>query len=1047
MSFFSRQAAGIRLTSIVVLCIWGLAGAANAAFALREPIGRHWRHESVRFPLTAGQLRDAQAGRALIGPDGQSVAYQVVPAKAADPAAIEFLVDLPPYATQSYAFGDKQAATATDLDVSETREVIRLVNGLTGIEIRKSLKDGQGPIARIRLQSGKWMGESLLTTELKIKDYNASVIARGPIFAEAVCRAVFDDESSWEMRIRINAGEPVLLIDEKSAVHNSGTVFRMDLRRDFAPTHSFHRHTWQDGFNSFLSPLTTGTVYLLEPWQEWHDGHNQGACVSLCRITDVDGKETPEPDLLSIAAREASVWVDPDQDPQIRQAPQALLTRDGQGGLHLEFALKHGRRKWMISALKADESLRKEEGGRYPRASLPYQYLIKHGHFPLDRIKEQVAFWNSAAVEYPHLLMTRAEVEKFRKGLDATAQADYQQRIKQVLDRPIDRYFLDEPIKVWCATGDENAGRRIVEASAQFMQKAINCFLEQPIPYGCAPHMTPEVGMAMTLADAAIGTGLLSVQERERLLARAAFVAYAISRPDYWSEARGYVGSSSMTPTVYGYLNSAACLVPTHPEAKRWSELALEVLIKERLDRAGDDNGGWFEAPHYAMVTYDAVLGALIMAYHAGFSDALYTDPVVKRMANWFSKISTPPDARIDGIRHLPHLGHTYLFEPTGAFGTLAYHFRDKDPAFAAQMQWMWLQQGSPGMPGIGGEYPVMAGYRSAMIDMSVPAKPPAWKSELFPKTGVILRNGFPDQRETQLYMIAGDFRHHYDDDSGSITIWGKGRIVADKFGYCGIRTAVDHSMIDSPARGRPVSQSDAHDPFGVPMQVSDFVAADDFDYVSGVAGGWRRQVAFLKDPDLLGPNYFVVCDSFEQPQPATWRLWLTAADVKLAKPASAAVSGKDDVDTDIFFSLPGDLVLRTEAKTLTSGAGLQPGRRSTGPTSTTQIGLIAELAKAQAITLAVYPRLKTQPAPVFTAVAGGRGLKVQHAAGVDYVFVSPEPLTFRDGEVVFEGTVGAAMLRKGRTVLSLGAAGTLSGCGHELVSEKAASQAWNTKQ
>ena len=36
------------------------------------------------------------------------------------------------------------------------------------------------------------------------------------------------------------------------------------------------------------------------------------------------------------------------------------------------------------------------------------------------------------------------------------------------------------------------------------------------------------------------------------------------------------------------------------------------------------------------------------------------------------------------------------------------------------------------------------------------------------------------------LHMIVGSHYQHYDFDSGSIIVWGKGRIVADDFGYYG---------------------------------------------------------------------------------------------------------------------------------------------------------------------------------------------------------------------------------------------------------------------
>src|SRR5206468_23071 len=121
-----------------------------------------------------------------------------------------------------------------------------------------------------------------------------------------------------------------------------------------------------------------------------------------------------------------------------------------------------------------------------------------------------------------------------------------------------------------------------------------------------------------------------------------------------------------------------------------------------------------------------------------------------------------------------------------GQFGTIAYLWRERDPAFAAEMQWMYRQQGAPPEPVVGGFVPSLAGFRSLLLDRTLPEKAPGYRSEWFPRTGVILRSHFPSARETQLHLVAGPNHAHYDRDSGSFTLWGKGRVVANDFGYYG---------------------------------------------------------------------------------------------------------------------------------------------------------------------------------------------------------------------------------------------------------------------
>ena len=169
----------------------------------------------------------------------------------------------------------------------------------------------------------------------------------------------------------------------------------------------------------------------------------------------------------------------------------------------------------------------------------------------------------------------------------------------------------------------------------------------------------------------------------------------------------------------------------------------------------------------------------------------------------WFAKITTPPDDRIAGVRHLPPIGNTFLLEPTGEFGLAAHLWRTTDPALSARLQWMHEASGSPAKPYIGGTYPAFAPYRDAFTGASLPASAPQYGSELFRKTGAILRAHFGTDRETQLLMIAGENHQHYDHYFGSITLWGKGRRIADDFGYTGRAPMSDHSMVDSPGEAK----------------------------------------------------------------------------------------------------------------------------------------------------------------------------------------------------------------------------------------------------
>lgn len=442
--------------------------------------------------------------------------------------------------------------------------------------------------------------------------------------------------------------------------------------------------------------------------------------------------------------------------------------------------------------------------------------------------------------------------------------------------------------------------------------------------------------------------------------------------------------------------------------------------LKDQLDHWSDANGGWLEAPHYAMVSYDYLLGIFLMAHNAGLNENLY-DPKIKDVIHWFAKIATPPDSRLLNRRHHPCIGNTYWGEGCGEFGLVASLWKDKDPAFAAEMQWMQQQQGSLHEPGTGGFFPTLAGYRGILMDPAIAPQVPHYGSELFPKTGAVLRNHAATDRETQLLLIAGHNHQHYDLDSGSVTLWGKGRIVADDFGYGGQTPGEDHNMVVASAA-----------PDGAIFHVSQFVAGPQLDYLAGSKQNWSRQIVLVKDAEIdpLAPNYFVLRDSFAEPDTATWRLWLTAVEVR-QQPHGALAIGAEDIDTDLFFVRPDVVRSTTESKTRESPGISAEGNYS--KISRTQLGLIVPLEGDAGLTTVVFPRLKAQKPPRFSTIADGNGVIIESDAGTDYVFLAAKPCSFQDNLVNFQGTVGAVQVRGAKTYVSLGAPGKVIAKGHTL--------------
>jgi len=983
---------------------------AETVLELKEYLGRDWSNEFVEVSVSEGQWKLADEGRALVNAAGETVLWQITGDD--KERKIAFRVDLPAFGAASYRFADSPANVDTGLVISENDpQIIRIANACTGVAIRKQLTGNQGPIAGIKLASGNWIGESRWTLSAENVAYTAKVTAQGPVFAEISC--VFANNETglnWRLRFRVFANEPVVLVEEWFDAGSANGSMHLALSPGLEPDNLFYRlGRPADGVSAGglkTRPLAglENPVFHLEPWFHWWQSERRYTWVSLFR--------DQKPDLLMLGLLNPGRWVDPERRRNKTQPPTDVIVTKEQGELVAMFPLVNaGERSWMLAALDKDTCLaplRKETPDLY-KSCVPHRYLVKHGDFPLDMVKDYVLRWESAKKTYPRLFLSPEDLTSFRERYEPNPED-----LAYCLKNKINRNNMDRAIQYYLATRNEELGQKIADLAVTWTQDAADLYIKQDslLTLGYAPHHQTQVLTSATLADVALSTGLLSPEMVERLKAQFAFIGYTVSRTDYWSPERGYSANPNMTTTVAAYKCAIGCLLPEHPLAAAWVADAMTELKDVELDTWSDDNGGWLEAPHYAMASYDYMAGCFLMTHNAGFNEYLF-DPKMKKVIEWFAKISTPPDSRINGMRHHPPIGNTYLFEPTSDYGLMAYLWREHDPEFSAHMQWMHRQSGSYPEPGIGGFHPTLAGYREILSDPNLPERAPSWKSEIFPETGVILRHGFPGPAETQLHLITGRNHAHYDYDSGAVTIWGKGRIIADDFGYYGRAPAEDHNLVDAPIAGNGE------------MNIDTFTPSERFDYVSGRKQGWTRQIAFVKDRDPLGPNYFVINDGFLAPTSGHWRLWLTA-DKVTPQGNAVHVSGGEDVDTDIFFARPASPALSTSNKTRRSASGLKPDMKW-GPLESTQTGLIATLKNNRAVTTVIFPRKEDEPVPECTALAGGKVIRIESSRGTDYVFLDTEPFTFEKDNIRFEGTVGCVQFRDDKPVLSLGSAGRIA--------------------
>jgi hypothetical protein len=963
---------------------------------LREQLGYTWSNECVTFPLNETQFRVAKQGAALLGGDRRAIAYQI--AESGTTARISFQVDLAPYQTLSYGFSGTAGKPSTDMEVVESAETIRIVNRRIGIELRRKLQPGQGPIARLRLGSGLWTGDSTLDGGGAVTDYRADVTAKGPIYAEAVCLVTFVDGGSWSLRFRVERAEPVVLVEEQFDAPTGG-MFRVVLGdKTFQPTHLLHRNADVTSSAVMSDPIAG---YFLEPWLHWNNPRH-GNMIALYTPTpvslDTDGDATslsrsaipgrpgqagmpdlpgstsakpqdPRPDMLVVGLLKPSLWVDPKWKGRAEQVGPNVQAAVRDGLMTLDMPVRGGCRVWLLGALDKEESAEILMQKNRRVAPPPGKLIIKHGDFPLNKVKDYVLDWEGDQDNHPVLFVRKADLPALRSRLVSDPKELERWRSRQ----PVDKYLLDGPIKEFLATGDAQLGKRMAEKAEEYLQTCVDWYLKQDErqTVGAAPHMQSLIVTVLNLVDPVLSTEAFTPEARKRVLAKLAFLGYVVNSQDYWSPERGYSGFANMTSVVALYRTGIACMLPSHPKAKAWAEQGLGQLAWQ-LTAWSDEDGGWVEAPHYAMVSFDHMLAGFTMAANAGLGDYFY-HPRMRKVVEWFAGISTPRDSRSGGFRHQPPIGNTYHGEPNGVYGLIAAMWNQRDPAFAAQMQWMFEQSGSIPALGNGWNFPAMLGYRFQMSQSGVTAQPANFGSTLYRNTGAVLRNTMQTDRETYLHIIGGPNNSHYDYDSGSIILYGKGRVLCDDWGYLGKHGGQFHSLLGGG---------------GCIMNLESFGASAAFDQVSGTCGSWTRQIGLVKDPDPLGPTFFLLRD-LNGGGSDNWRLWLTGAEVRIGD-QGATLIGSEDVDMDIIVREAAALKFATDKVTQHSNNGFRNGREV--PVDITQIRLQGTLPGGTALSAVLYPRLKTEPVPQVTWHADGRIAQVVSKAGTDYIFLASKP-------------------------------------------------------
>jgi hypothetical protein len=1062
----------IGLAAFAGLVSTGCARAATKTIVLKEQLNQKWTNELLSYPFEAANGQATADSVAVSGPKGavpaqlENIEYWPNTRFVKTARLLFVEPDLEPLTSETYTVSDGTAAAtqpASDLKVTSGDGFAELSTSRFAAQLRLGEKsyatpaapqDVPGPLLAWRAGNGAWEGGSTLAGEGGVKSWSAKLVESGPVRARVVCRYVLADDASVTFTASAVAGDDKVLweIDSSQDHPQLGVDFQLGkipgLKQASVPK------TWGQWGKPHTIALTPAAqpFAFLSPNTSVANGFPDGP--SSIEFGSADGPD------LRIVARDPGAWADPAKpftyggyekwnldmiplswDRWKRKRLPLTYAADGAIGLRTDFAA--GRRLWSVGSGEPVVGER------------------------LNEVKEMVLDWPSAAgAEHPSLFMSKAEVEAAWKKNTPDAA-----RVKSYA--------------AYKATGSQAKAYLASNGDAEIARAdAVPALLQQLGLLGDYDVMRGGIAAA-GLYDALIDSSFVTPQQRTLLRAQMAYLGYVMADPMMWSIERGYhSGNPNMSISYTLTLGIVACAIPDHPMAKTWSDYATRWMDKWLTDEVGA-NGEWLpEGGHYGQVSWAPLVAYAIAAKRAGFHD-FTNDPRLKKLSLYFAKMWTPPDPQRKNARVSPPIGRGTAGDTNGIFGVLARMTAESDPAFSRAMQWMWKQNNEA--DDIGDWR--LGGYESTYLDRDLPAEKPAWRSELFPSYGAVLRDAFGHAAEDYVNVIATtDSLKNLDiwtPEIGNIAAWyAFGQPISKQFsfavGYNERHELLHGGVTLSHNWGAP---GDSKTPFGYYTSVApqgfaalpraDYVAAtyhftkpDDRDWfpdkmpafprvkpATAPVLDWTRQTLFVKDDSAAGPHYIVVRDTTSGGQPTTWQFWTlsekigTPAEMQDAaflndKPGAAILPARELPAGDRYTALGQfgvDLESYVAAPTSTPRATLRYGGEWLHVPEYQDL-LQLQLPGDGAYFVALFPREHAQAAPNFSTLGDGKIIKVAGAFGTDYDFLSRETSHAAAEGATFDGTAASVQNRAGTSVLTLNAPGAVAYKQYSLAADGAAS-------
>lgn len=769
---------------------------------------------------------------------------------------------------------------------------------------------------------------------------------------------------------------------------------------------------------------------------------------------------------VAIIGLRPSQWINPDLEPkpiatlkQWTQTSNLWIERRAQPDLFLRAPVMLGRRVYAIAAV----------AGQYDAEKAPPSQLmlkhIRHGRQRLDEIKDWVLDYPEPAT-YPRLLGAAEKRDELRRRAQ-----------KWLADDP-------HPVSRALTSNDPAADRKTVEEAISSL--ADMCRRVATVGYDHNGYAMNLPRLAW-LADVALSATSCTPEEKARIRRYAAACAYNALSPDYVPPREaGYAwGSANMMEALR--LRGATpmvCLLPNHPHGPAWREFLarfVKLNAREKINSAG----ATLEIGAYGVMAIEFATVPAIMLTGADpkldFSDLL---PLWRAAAQCRLSYLTPPDVR-GGIRPAAPIGDSPL-SGEGAFPFLIGALAGRDRPLAEQLMW-GIRENAAALGGHGTPLgllvpadlaPRVPELRSTHFQGSGfvlrSGFPHPEETYVNLNAGSFaIGHGHPDRHGFILYAKGAplmlDFASQYQPNigqswlhNGMVTFDHREQVRPcpgrDQPGcYFTGKVWVEHKVepFTSLEFGWPPDAANLDEAHG---WADTFHTTPTADYAAMRRRGrflervpymldpthaqflgrgasepvwldapieWRRQVIFVKSPDVNGPTYLVIRDTIEgnRTLPPALNYWCLADELTVTGPR-ATWKGHHGVDLDAYVAEPAQF----------TAVSHRVGHDNAGPSSfgkhyeqtfgkkfrEEQILLQIPQQPGGSFFTALVPRKAGEPAPKFETVHDGNGIRLTFADGrTDTVVLSPVP---REFTVAGQRAQGAAVLvreEKGRATVT----------------------------